>query len=345
MSEKGSSDSGFPLGTMPGDKFCRWINSSSTSVKESVVRHVTWWNPKHDIHPHDFLLITVTCYTPESKSSALYDIRFEMTDHLFGRQLAKVKAFFGIKAALDHSFKVTISESRPLPDLHNDNTLIFGMLGAGLPPNSPEARVLSRRFFFSNAFCDPLDDKWRGPPAMLWHISRYIEIVDRISNGPKGTKEDHLTHLLMYAIGLRHYSFAWLASSDPTAVQPRHAVLDPSGIGMLFRIFPEILQDPAVFDYGAYLASIASGFLALAVVGATIYGTIVIHRGHPKSQGWVFLLVVIWIVLGCMLACILAWILEMQDALNAANDSSRNDCLTPALVDTLGVFIESCIEA
>jgi hypothetical protein len=236
------------------------------------MRHVTWWRASLGHYHPPFLIVTVACHSSQGialETPLLYDIRLEC--------VGKFK------------YKITVSQSQPLQNFRAQNILIFGLLGAGgFPRGAPEATpLLTPGISTSYAFRDPLDDKWRGPPATLWHIGKYVQsIVELTRSHPRaGEDRNHFPRCLMHITGLRHYSFPNLASSFRRAVRVRSRLHDPSGIGMLFRALAEdMVGPPAAF----IIIMIIMLVEMIAILGAMVYGSILISRTGLSAVGHTF---------------------------------------------------------
>jgi hypothetical protein len=112
------------------------------------------------------------------------------------------------------------------------------------------------------AFRDFLDEKWRGPPLTLGILGGYLSILIQEQSLYSLTKANcfWFSQHLMHVIGLRHYSFPFIATSipnhkflfpraqvnpdalsfkeDPRVLETlaRCELHDPSSIGLLFRL-------------------------------------------------------------------------------------------------------------
>jgi hypothetical protein len=262
---------------MSDTQFWQWVSTSPVAVRSSIVRHVTWWEASVGHHHPSFLMVTVACHSSQGtalEAPLLYDIRFECVGKL--------------------KYKITVSQSQPLQNFQTQNILVFGLLGAGgFAREATEATPLpSAQFSTSYAFLDPLDDKWRGPPATLWHIGKYVQCIVELARRHRRAGDDynHFARCLMHVIGLRHYSFPNLASSSRSAVQVRSGLHDPSGIGMLFRA----LGKDVTASLALFIIVIVE---VVAIFGAMVYGSILIARkaGSTSYASASTLIFLLWI--------------------------------------------------
>lgn len=274
---------GIRVGTMSDAEFCRWIRTSSLAVQLSIVRHFTWWTNKKTFLRHEFVVLTIEHKPGGSHSSeaCLYDIRVE-----------RIGKTVGLRRTAEH--RVTISPHQSFEDLLADNVLKFGMYDArgGLDvvttpePVTPLEPPQKERYGYSRrAFQDVLDQKWRGHPALLWQVSRYVEaIMELFPRYNLGTTNCYyFSRSLTYVVGLRHYSFSTLISSDRRALKAGGKLPNPSGIGILFRY----LGREQEWNLTRSLEQIFGGFAHL--VSGTVFALITILEvlihiapNHPR---------------------------------------------------------------
>ena len=265
---------GFRLGSMSGSDFCSWIRSSSSNIQNSTIRHLTWWmSNKGPLH-HQFIILTVEhCHQGSlSQNPNLYDLRIE--------RIGKGAGFRGLA---EH--KVTIAPAESFDHLLSDNTLMFGLYDA--PSSNTESRPTPPdEVPFPHscaAFRDALDDKWRGPTARLWEFSRYLETVVRLF--PKyslaTTNCYYFSRSLTHIIGLRHYSFSTLVSSDPETLVVRNTKHDPSGIGILFGFLDKEGRKNAVLLQAKLIFAVSHSIFVAAMCGVAYGVTVIARRGAP----------------------------------------------------------------
>jgi hypothetical protein len=209
--------------------------------------------------------------------------------------------------------------------------LMFGLLGAGeleQDEDSNNAPILpSPPFYTSPSFLDPLDDKWRGSPATLWHISKYVEKIARMAKSYSRTTANsyHFARLLMHAIGLRHFAFAYLVSSKPRDVRVRSSVHDPSAIGVLFRY----ILEPGLPDYSSFAL-----IMILALLAILIFGSVELTRIHRSSLNYV-----LWFA-GFPLAYLAIFVLvDCYTKIEFGTASTSLQSQTSALIANLGTSL------
>jgi len=196
----------------------------------------------------------------------LYDLRVE-----------RVGKGIGLSGLAEH--KITSSLAQPLGNYANGNELMFGLLADDA---SALDNVEAGSFRTESAFLDVLDEKWRGPPPRLWHIAQYVEHIVALAPQYRlaSTNCYYFARLLMYTIGLRHYSFSTLAAGRPGHLVIRSRQHDPSGISMLFRFLHEEEKSNGVLLYAKVttFVQVLSALLLACGWGAGTY-LLWVHHG------------------------------------------------------------------
>ncbi|KAJ7192302.1 armadillo-type protein [Mycena haematopus] len=224
-------------GSMTIQDFCAWIHSADVSVKNSLITDISWWEEKTGLK-HQFVLLRFQ-HTETGGDTRFYYIKLERAGKAIGRS---------DMIAID---KATISSRAEASDsgFFEQHELFFALVSgedSGLLP--PKTKRIP-------AFVDFLDQKWRGPPPTLQDLSRYLKVIVAREPNYSLTAANcfwfsrHVIHI----IGLRHYSFPFVAFSIKTSkfVLPRNSentnygidkiskhewqAHDPSSIGLLFR--------------------------------------------------------------------------------------------------------------
>ena len=179
--------------------------------------------------------------------------------------------------------KITIAPAQPVKHYQeNNNTILFGLTDAVPRLRRGNESHLSGRYSVPT-FVDELDIKWRGPPATLWHIARYVNVI--VKSAPRyslaSTNCYYFARVLFHIIGLRHYSFHRLISERADTLRTRSRVHDPSSISMLFRFLLEEEKSNGVLLH-KYVQGWIATFLALMILGVILFGAVELglhHRG------------------------------------------------------------------
>ncbi|KAJ7913668.1 hypothetical protein B0H13DRAFT_2326052 [Mycena leptocephala] len=258
---------------MTSEEFSRWINGASKSIQDSIITDLSWWAQRDTVLHHQFLLLRFE-HHELGGSIQSYEIRLEragkIITSLTGQAIDMVtisipppmedpEFFKGYKllfALLTHPEIVG-------PPRHNSSQNPWSIGGAGPPTANREGEcqipsdllftfIVRKELFHYNAFVDFLDHKWRGPPATLRDLGRYLLTIFRHNSrySLAGGNCFWYARLIMHTIALRHYSFPRLA----TSTAPREYVIpwtstynmphismadcrrhDPSSISLLFR--------------------------------------------------------------------------------------------------------------
>ena len=181
----------------------------------------------------------------------------------------------GFRGIAEH--KVTSTLAQPPEHYTADNELMFGLMAEPTTGSATDPSVKTNGIFHTvNAFLDQLDEIWRGPPPTLWHVAHYIEYIVLLA--PRYRLASHncyyFARLLMYVIGLRHYSFPSLASGKPQYLAVRSVRHDPSGISMLFRFLRAEEESNGVLLYARLMKFtmwLSVVLLAGGVIGSGSY--------------------------------------------------------------------------
>src|ERR1700733_3675563 len=231
---------GFFLGSLSDKDFCRCVKRAPSHVQNAVVRRVMWWRARKSPLHHQFIVLTVSYSSKtlgDGNPLVLYDLRVE-----------RVGKGFGSRGLAEH--KITSTLMQPLEHYTRTSELMFGLLAEDEDASALGA-VKPGSIHTKSAFLDVLDDKWRGPPPTLWYIARYIEYI--VDLAPRyrlaSTNCYYFARLLMYTVGLRHYSFPILAAGQPEDLDVQDKRLDPSGISILFRFLHKEEQSNGVLLY------------------------------------------------------------------------------------------------
>ncbi|KAF8302595.1 hypothetical protein DL93DRAFT_494188 [Clavulina sp. PMI_390] len=169
---------------------------------------MTWWSSNKFPFHHQFLVLSVQYHPPDMQPLA-HDIVLE--------RIGKTADPF--QKAQD---RVTIEPASSHGRFCSKGRLLLGLFGT--PPGNRETDPMREWIAGLNegntgenatwsdrpAFETDLDEKWRGPPATLAHVARYIEhIVEFSPHYNLASSNCYLfSRLLTHAIVLRHYSFS-----------------------------------------------------------------------------------------------------------------------------------------
>jgi hypothetical protein len=243
------------------------VKSAPSQVQDAIVLRVMWWRAKKVPLHHQFIVLTVSHSKAFGEPPALYDLRVE--------RVGKGISFRGLA---EH--KITSTLAQPLEAYTVTNDLMFGLLEEDISAANP---VKTGSFCTERAFLDALDDKWRGPPPTLWHTARYIESIVLLAPQYRlaSTNCYYFSRLLMYTIGLRHYSFSTLAAGRPAHLVVRSKRHDPSGIGMLFRFLHEEEKSNGILLYAGVRRFVIVVSIPLLAAG-WVFGVVfmVMHYGN-----------------------------------------------------------------
>ncbi|KAJ7216470.1 armadillo-type protein [Mycena pura] len=261
-------------------EFCDWIQNAEDHIRAASITDISWWECKVGLKHQSILL------------------RFEHT----GARGAILPYYVTLERAGRATFnsraidKATISES---PDmLDEDLHLLFFAL-----VRKADSEILPKdQQVVIPAFHDFLDHKWRGPPATLQHLASYLRII--ISREPNYTLWSSncfwFSRHVMHVIGLRHYSFRFIAFEiepnkflfprNPDNAHYRTSSItdeewlahDPSSVGLLFRFLHYEEWRNGILLFRRLLIIIAV-LISCGVSAASGYG---LHRGflaaHPE---------------------------------------------------------------
>ncbi|KAJ7203139.1 hypothetical protein GGX14DRAFT_462136, partial [Mycena pura] len=224
-------------GSMTIQDFYTWIHSADVSVKSSLITDISWWEEKTGLK-HQFVLLRLQ-HRDTSGETRSFCIKLERAGKAIGR--------FNT-AAID---KATISSGAEtsVPVVFEEHRLLFALVSSKNPVLlPPETEGVP-------AFVDFLDQKWRGPHPTLQDLGRYLKVIVTREPNYSLTASNcfWFSRHVMHIIGLRHYSFPFIAFSIDTRkfVLPRDSENnnygidkieerewkhhDPSSIGLLFR--------------------------------------------------------------------------------------------------------------
>jgi len=170
---------------------------------------------------------------------------------------------------------------------------MFGLMAEPITESAGDPSVKTNGIFHTvNAFLDQLDEIWRGPPPTLWHVAHYIESIVLLA--PRYRLASHncyyFARLLMYVIGLRHYSFPCLASSKPQDLAVRSVRHDPSGISMLFRFLRAEEESNGVLLYARLMKFTTWSSVVLLAGGVIGSGSYICTRVDIFTPIFAFLL-------------------------------------------------------
>ena len=137
------------------------------------------------------------------------------------------------------------------------------------------------------AFVDASDTKWRGPPATLWHMSRYVDII--INFVPRYDVLDILFRPKSSPLAFNITHFIALCRKTQIPKIKSH-VHDPSSISVLLRF---LLEEDGMLWHKYPIMIIRFGFAVI------LGGVLLLLSGSGLRflliLGWVFVLL-IWIV-------------------------------------------------
>lgn len=253
---------------MADEDFCLWVLNAPTLVRNSVVCGVTWWRAKKSPLHHQFVVLTI-----KLGKTALYDLRVE-----------RIGKGIGLQGTAEH--RITSTYGKRLEEYLEANELMFGMLGI------EELRLVFEdrpdSFYVAPALVDQLDMKWRGPPATLWHVARYVQAVVKMAPRYKlsSTNCYYFARLIVYIIGLRHYAFATLVAASSQQLEVRNKIHDPSSISTMFRFLHEDEKSNGVLLYGK-IDSLCSWLILIVPTAAVWGGAIYLWATHRRLLAFV----------------------------------------------------------
>ncbi|KAJ7853722.1 hypothetical protein B0H14DRAFT_3450143 [Mycena olivaceomarginata] len=256
---------------MTSEEFSEWINGASESVQDSIITDLSWWAQRDTILHHQFLLLRFE-HLERGGSKQIYELRLERAGKSLARK-AIDKVIISIPPPrVDPEFferykllcALLTHPEIVAPPRHSSGQTPRSIGGEGPPTANRErerqifsdllfALIVQEAIFHYDAFVDFLDHKWRGPPATLRDLGRYLPAIVRQNSHYSLTSKNCFWYarLITHTIALRHYSFphlatsigpsqcvkiSWTSLSDTsgigTADWRRH---DPSSISLLFR--------------------------------------------------------------------------------------------------------------
>ncbi|KAJ7438855.1 hypothetical protein FB451DRAFT_1570119 [Mycena latifolia] len=292
-----------PLGSMTSEEFSQWITGASESIQDSIITDLSWWAQRDTVLHHQFLLLRFKhLELGGSMQFQVYEVRLEragkVIPSLAGQAIdtatisippPKVdpeffKSYRLLFALLTHPEIV-------LPPRHNSGQTPRSTGGAG-PPTAYREELL-----YYDAFVDFLDHKWRGPPARLRDLGRYLPVIVRQNShySLASTNCFWYARLVTHTIALRHYSFPHLA----TSIQPSKYVIprtyvhttsgigtadwrrhDPSSISLLFRYLHYQEWRNGILMYRRLIIIIFSVLLTATLTGVPY----VVYRSGTQAK-------------------------------------------------------------
>ncbi|KAJ7061819.1 hypothetical protein C8F01DRAFT_146285 [Mycena amicta] len=265
------NSSSIPLGSTTIEDFCTWISDrADVAVKDSVITDISWWEEQAGLR-HQLVVLRFE-HTEASGDIRVYYIKLERA----GRTTCN-------RRAID---KATISKRAETSNVMflKRHMLFFALL------RTKHAVFLPTGTSAISAFQDFLDHKWRGPPATLKDLARYLNVI--VAREPNYTLWSSncfwFSRHVMHIIGLRHYSFKFIAFTMETSkfALPRTAdnmhygtteikehewkAHDPSSIGLLFRFL----------HYEEWRNGILIFRRLIIIVSALFYGGITVGSGY-----------------------------------------------------------------
>ena len=228
--------------------------------------------------------------------------------------------------------KITITPAQPVKRYQEDNnTILFGLTDALPHLRRGNDSHPSGRYTGVRTFVDELDIKWRGPPATLWHVARYVNVI--VKSAPRyslaSTNCYYFARVLFHIIGLRHYSFHRLISERADTLGTRSRVHDPSSISMLFRFLLEEEKSNGVLLH-KYVQGWIAIFLAVMILGIILFGAVELGLHHP---GLFYSLLGVGALWGL---CLWALLVFMQNSALVARYQGEMRRKTERLVSVLG---------
>ncbi|KAF8316571.1 hypothetical protein DL93DRAFT_2166037 [Clavulina sp. PMI_390] len=259
---------GFRSGTMSHEEFCEWVLSSSASVRNAVVEDVTWWSAEKFPFHHQFVVVSIE-YTPDDGASSMYNIVLERIGKTRGRHA---------------QHRVTIHPAESVAEFSLKNQLLLGLFSTsseereGNPTRWSWISDLKKRrmshFGGMPGFTTEQDERWRGPPATLGHLARFIQHI--VASAPHynvaSTNCYYFSRLIVHAIALRHYSFSsvvWRCNSPSR--------YDKSTTHLVFECLTSRRSEDGLLFYERVLFLLLELVVILSVIGAII----LIVKGFP----------------------------------------------------------------
>ncbi|KAF8307806.1 hypothetical protein DL93DRAFT_2171513 [Clavulina sp. PMI_390] len=279
---------GFIRGSMPDTAFCQWVLTSPAAVRNATIVDATWWRSKRAPFHHQFIALTVAYYPHESTRLFTYELILE--------RIGKGRSF-GQRA--EH--RVSIHQLSSLVHLAEANDLIFGLFDAESAPKSDLLGVTKLLPYISitRASRDSLDEKWRGPPATLAHIARYVQHI--VLFAPRynlsSTNCYYFSRLLMHVIALRHYSFRIMATRNASDFEPLSLSHDPSSISSVFTFLQSQAQEDGVLMFHIGY-TIMVMIIAVTCISCYIVSIVVMHSHNVSKNAIIsFGLLAPWVLM------------------------------------------------
>ncbi|KAJ7049190.1 hypothetical protein C8F01DRAFT_1353290 [Mycena amicta] len=242
--------SSVPQGQLTVKQLCDFVGKAERSVQDAKITDISWFGTDSwPLAGHHFVLLRFV-HTTSSGGDRVYYVRLERAGFIPSR-IAQGRATITTVSPTSESgffdgFRMYLALCRS-----QTSELAHPKRKGGFPL-SPWARVDVTTAMLPR-FTDFLDYKWRGPPATLSDLARYLRIIPtselRYSLGT--TDNFAFARIIVHLIALRHYSFQWTAFGVPFDAlikpkfdPPRHLPglpydewkkHDPSTIGLVFR--------------------------------------------------------------------------------------------------------------
>ncbi|KAJ7245897.1 hypothetical protein B0H12DRAFT_1127109 [Mycena haematopus] len=200
MAESETSNAAdFPLDPMSIPEFCDWMDSDKApaSLADAVVTDISWWRERPFTRWQQFVVLRIR-HEPTDGQSRLYHLRLER-EECYSHFASWIR---GIATFLPDGFDEQLLDTK---------YRVLCALGSEDYTRSlaPVGSVVYRAVL--PAFQDFLDHKWRGPPATLRDVVRYLRRITA-SEGHTGTPDNYFwfSRNLVYILALRHYSFPFV---------------------------------------------------------------------------------------------------------------------------------------
>ncbi|KAF8319356.1 hypothetical protein DL93DRAFT_177265 [Clavulina sp. PMI_390] len=317
------------LGTMSDHDFCSWVLASPSRIRNATVRDVTWWRSHSRPFHHQFIVITVEYRNGFGAPVSTYDIKAER--HGKGRN-------FGWLA--EH--RITISHTVPFESYLAKNSLLLGLIGGGQAWGAGR-RELPPSFETCDAFRDAVDEQWRGPPATLGHIARYIQSIVQLAPrySLSSTNCYFFSRLLIHCIALRHYSFSRIATSSSFDLAPMSMTHDPSAISSVFHFLAR--QERAsngILFYRVLYYVIVGGLLLGCIVAYVVLLVIFAKKDDGKTSAIAWS--IIWLLVIFFVPYIAAlWLDPLLLQSRGSRIATRTDKLIQMLGECAGLILYS----
>ncbi|KAF8309018.1 hypothetical protein DL93DRAFT_1795971 [Clavulina sp. PMI_390] len=266
---------------MSDESFCEWVLSSSPSVRNAVVADVTWWSAKRWPFHHQFVVLSIH-YTPDNATPSTYNVVLE--------RIGK-----GLSSSREAQHRVTISIAKSIGGLCSKNKLLLGLFEKSSEERKDSAIDLSwiddlkslndRNFWDVPGFATQLDEKWRGPPATLAHVARFIHHI--VTSAPQynlaSTNCYYFSRLLVHAIALRHYAFASVVRPSVKAKSLKPCRHDQSTTPIIFLS----LKTQEDFDGVVFYLHVILSLVGLIVIFGLIIVFVFLEDKYMSYATWI----------------------------------------------------------